>query len=202
MIKNWFLNHAIKMVKKYYLHYDDTKIEQLRYGLEGIYLTISKLIIIFLFAIYLGIFIEVLWLTLLFNIIRLPSFGVHASRSSICLIASSLIFLGVPLILKHIVFTPFWKYSICLICLISFILYAPADTPKRPIISPVRRKKLKILSVIVAILFIIKALTTSNIFMANNFLAATMVQAIMIMPITYKLFKQSYNNYQYFKKSS
>ena len=47
MIKNWFLNHAIKMVKKYYPHYDDTKIEQLRYGLEGIYLTISKLIIIF-----------------------------------------------------------------------------------------------------------------------------------------------------------
>ncbi len=196
MIKKLFIHYSLNTIRQYYPQYDKVKIEQLKYGIEGIYLTISKLFIIFLIAIYLGIFKEVLILTFLFNIIRLPAFGAHASKSWICLIISSAFLLGIPLYLKYFALSIIYKLLICIACIICFILYAPADTKKRPIINKQLRRRLKTIAVITAILFTIGTLLINNYLIATSLIAALIVETIMILPITYKIFNQEYNNYK------
>ena len=71
--------------------YDDIKLAEIRYGLEGLYLTFSKLIVIFLLAYLLGIIKEVIIFLIIYNIIRATSFGLHATKSWICLISSTII---------------------------------------------------------------------------------------------------------------
>ena len=45
-MKNLFLNNSISFLKKYN-DYSEEEIEKLMYGLEGLYLTITKLVIIY-----------------------------------------------------------------------------------------------------------------------------------------------------------
>ena len=79
-------------------NYDEIKLKEIEYGLLGIYLTLSKLIIILLLSILLGVLKEVILFLLLFNLIRMPAFGLHATKSWICLVGSIIAFIGIPLL--------------------------------------------------------------------------------------------------------
>ena len=91
-----------KAIKKQYPNYDNDKIDEIMYGLEGIYLTITKTIIIFAIAFILEIQKELLILLLSFNFIRLFAFGMHANNSITCLIFSSSLFLGGAALIKFV----------------------------------------------------------------------------------------------------
>ena len=67
-LKELFLNSTINFLKKYN-SYTDNELVKLKYGLEGLYLTITKVFIIIIVAILLNVFVEVLITLLLFNII-------------------------------------------------------------------------------------------------------------------------------------
>ena len=54
--------------------YSDEKLAEIKYGLEGLYLTFSKLIVIFLLAYLLGVIKEVLIFLIIYNVIRTTSF--------------------------------------------------------------------------------------------------------------------------------
>ena len=56
-MKNFIISKCINYIKKN-TDYDKTKLSEIKYGLEGIYLTFSKLIVISLLSIVLGIFKE------------------------------------------------------------------------------------------------------------------------------------------------
>ena len=86
-MKQRFLTGTMNFLKKYN-SYSDSELKKLQYGLEGIYLTISKTIIILLLAVVLGILKEVLILLILFNVIRYFAFGFHAEKSWECLVLS------------------------------------------------------------------------------------------------------------------
>ena len=92
-MKELVINKTISFITKYNT-YDKTTLEELKYGLASIYLTFSKLIIISIIAIMLNIFKEYLVLLLIYNILRSMSFGLHASKSWICLLCSTIIFIG------------------------------------------------------------------------------------------------------------
>ena len=94
-MKNFIINNSISYIKKYN-NYSDTKIKEIKYGLEAIYLTFSKFIVISIIASLLGIFKEMLIFTIIYNIIRMPSFGLHATKSWICLLSSTISFIGIP----------------------------------------------------------------------------------------------------------
>ena len=113
-MKEKFINSSMSIIQNN-RQLSNKEINKMRYGLEGLYLTITKMIIIFFLAIILGIFKEVIILLILFNVIRYTAFGVHAKRSIDCLISSSLFFIGfpmlciylhIPLIVKIIIFIP------------------------------------------------------------------------------------------------
>ena len=94
-MKDLLINSAIHNIQKYY-SYDKTKLEEIKYGLTGLYLHITKLIVIFSLSYILGYIIPLLILMALYSILRLTGFGVHAKKSWHCWIVSILTFLITP----------------------------------------------------------------------------------------------------------
>ena len=74
--------------------------------------------------------------------------------------------------------------------------YAPADTEKRPIISPKRRKIYKTICTITAIIFTILIIVFNKHILSNYLLIGMIEAVIMIHPTVYKIFKLSYDNYK------
>lgn len=173
-------------------------IEKVKYGLEGLYLTITKLIFILITAFIIGILKEVIFLLIIFNIIRYTGFGFHANTSLECLILSTLNFIVIPLLFLNIELTNITKLIIGSLCVISYLLFAPADTVKRPL--PNRRKRVirKVSTVIIGIIYSIFIFIFPKF--SPLFLSALVIQAILVQPLLYKIFKQPYNNYKHYNK--
>src|SRR5574344_1554069 len=96
--------------------YNEVKLEEISYGLSSIDLLISKSIIIFTLAYLLKIFKEMIICTLFYNFIRMFSFGLHATKSWICLLTSTIVFLGIPILCSNIIISTYLKSFIGIIC--------------------------------------------------------------------------------------
>lgn len=198
-MKNKVLEILKKSIEKSNKDIDETKLEEIMYGLESLYLTIEKIIIIIIISLILRIFKEVIIFMIIYNIIRFTSFGAHAKDSITCLIVSTITFILLPLLSIYIIIPNYLKIIIGLICLILFLMYAPADTEKRPIISKKRRLIYKISTTLIGVLYIFLSIYIKDNFYDNVFIFSLILQSIMILPITYKLFGVSYNNYKNYK---
>lgn len=168
----------------------------MRYGLEGIYLTITKLVIIVAVALLLGILKEVIITLILFNVIRYTGFGFHAEKSVQCLFISLFQFVILPYILINVVIPKNIVFIICIICVVSYFFFAPADTIKRPLPNMKKRKIRKWSTVFIGIIYSILLFIFSDTFIAPLFLSALIVEAIVINPLLYMAFGQPYNNYK------
>lgn len=197
-MKDFVINNTMNYILKYN-HYDEIKKEELRYGLVAIYLLVTKLIIILILSIILGIFKEVVIFTVLYIPIRAVSFGLHATKSWICLIASTIIFIGLPFISKYLEMPIYIKSLIGIIAILLMFKNSPADTHKRPIVNKKRRLFFKYSSVIIALIYTTLALFINNRFIANSLLFSLIIQCFLTSPLIYKLFKLPYNNYKNFK---
>ena len=195
-MKEVFLKNSVAFITKYNTNYTEDDIEKIQYGLEGIYLTITKLIIIFLIAIIIGFFKELLLVLVMFNIIRYPAFGVHADSSKACLITTSILILGLTYLMINIHINYYVKIIICILCFVDFILFAPADTVKRPLTNAKKRKYRKIASCICAFIYIILILLLKNELISNIIFTSLIIEAILINPIIYWILKVPYNNYK------
>ena len=195
-MKEAFINSSMNMIQKYYPNYSEVKLAELKYGLLGLYLMISKSIIIFSIAIFLGIFKELLIFTVIYNIIRASSFGMHASKSWICLVASTSIFILLTYLSLNVTIPINIKLIIGIIGIIFMYKNSPADTAKKPIVSLKRRKIYKTISTLLAIIFVICSLIIDNNFLSNSFILSLVLQNIFISPTTYKIFNEPYNNYK------
>lgn len=199
-MKEKFVNSSINFISKYQ-ECDDLKLKRLKYGLKGVYGVITKLIIVLIIAIITQTIKETGLLILFYAGIRTFSFGWHANSSITCWITTILVYNISPFLISKINLTDNFGYAILLISLISVILWAPADTPKRPLIRKEKRKISKLLSIIiVAIYSVIFFLNNSNI-VKNTIIFALLIQIIMINPITYKITNTRFNNYKYYKKT-
>lgn len=176
--------------------YDSDQLEIIKYGLESIYITITKSIIIFFIAFLLGLVKELLIFMIFYNLIRMPAFGLHATKSSYCLISSTTIFIGSTILAKVIVVPIYIKVILNFLIILCIFNWAPADTYKRPIVSKKRREIYKIISTLIAIIFSFSSIMIANQFIANCLIIAPLVECFMISPLMYKLFKLPYNNYK------
>ena len=64
-----FLKNTMNCIKKKYPNYDDEKLEIIEYGLESLYIMVTKTIVISLIALVLNVFKEMLIIMILFLII-------------------------------------------------------------------------------------------------------------------------------------
>ena len=193
-MKKIIMNYTMDLIKNN-SDYDEEKLAVIKYGLEGLYLTITKLIVIFILAYILNIFKEMIIFLLIYNVIRTTSFGLHATKSWICLLSSTFIFIGFPIICKYIYLTNSFKVALGLVLILFIYKNSPADTHKRPIVNLKRRMFFKYSSTFIAITFIFCSILINSNFISNCFIFSLFVQSFMIAPSVYKLFNLPYNNY-------
>ena len=198
MIKKRFLNNVMKLIMDKNPNYDQNTLLEIKYGLELIYISITKMFIICILAYILGILKEMLIIVISYNLLRPTAFGVHANKGWQCLIVTSFMFLIFPFLSKYLMLSIIIKILILLICFVLIILYAPADTPKHPLIHKERRKKYKIITCITTLILSFIVLYYNNYSLSNLILSSIVMQTILILPITYKIMNVRYSNYKYY----
>ncbi|MDD3341886.1 MAG: accessory gene regulator B family protein [Bacilli bacterium] len=195
-MKNYFMNYCMKTINSSTLNYSEEKLEEIEYGLEAVYILITKSIIIFTMAYFLHIVIPLLIFLIIYNVIRMPSFGLHATKSIYCLLSSIVIFIGGTFLSVYVSVPLLLKVIIGIYCILRMFKNAPADTYKRPIVNQKRRDTYKILSTLLAILFVFFSVFIQEQFLSNAFLIALIIQVCIISPYIYKLFHLPYDNYK------
>ncbi len=195
-MRSMFMKKVMNFIQNNNDKYDNEQLEIIQYGLESIYITITKSIIIFFIAFLMGIVKELFIFMLFYNLIRMPAFGLHATKSSYCLISSTIIFIGSTILAKVIVIPIYIKVILIVIIILCIYNWAPADTHKRPIVNKKRREIYKTLATIIAITFSFTSILITNQFLANCLIISLLVECFMISPHVYKLFKLPYNNYK------
>lgn len=194
-MKQYIVNHCYNFVISNNPNVDRLTKDKLKYGLESIYILITKIIFVFIVAGLLNVLTEVIIFLCLYNLIRMPSFGLHATKSWICLVSSTLIFILIPIFCKNYILPINIKIILGIITTIMIYKNAPADTHKRPIINKKRRQTYKYISTSVAIILSIASIIITDTFLSNACILALVVQCFMISPLTYKTFNLPYNNY-------
>lgn len=196
-MKEKFINSSINFISKYQ-ECDDLKLKRLKYGLEGIYGVITKLIIVLIIAILTKTIKETALLILFYGGIRTFSFGWHAKSTLACWITTISIYNIFPLLISQLHIPTYIGYTILIMAFISIILWAPADTPKRPLIKKNKRLISKMLSTTIIIIYSIILLFSNNNLINNTIIFILLLQIIMINPLTYKLTNTKFNNYKYY----
>lgn len=196
-MKQKFVNSSINFITKYQ-ECNDLKLKRLKYGLEGIYGVITKLIIVLIIAILTQTIKETALLILFYGGIRTFSFGWHAKSTLACLVTTISIYNISPFLISQLHLPTYIGYFTLIIAFISVILWAPADTPKRPLIKKDKRLISKFFSIAIVIIYSIILLFSNSNLINNTIIFALLIQTIMINPLTYKLTNTRFNNYKYY----
>lgn len=199
-MKNKIFNKIITIIKKNNNDINDEQLEIVLYGLESIYLTMTKIVVILILSYLMGIFKEAIYTLFFYNFIRLFAFGMHAKKSSQCLIFSLIFFVFVPYIVSIIYISPLIKIICSIVAFILIIIYAPADTEKRPLINKKKRIRFKILSIICSFVLLVLIFLYKDYEISSYMFLGFIDGCIVILPITYKMFGLSYNNYKTYKE--
>ena len=194
-MKDIFITYSINKIKSQ-CSYNDEKIEEIKYGLEGIYILVTKSIVIFGIAIILHLFKELLILLLFFNMLRLVGFGLHAKSSLNCLFSSTIIFIGLTLISKYVSLSLPIRLVISTLCVINLTIYAPADTEKRPLVNKKKRTIYKVLTTVIALIYTAFQVILTNNSLLNSMLIALIIESFLVNPLSYKLLGLKYDNYK------
>lgn len=200
-MKERFVNSSISFIKKYQ-ECDDLMLIKLNYGLQSIYSLFLKLTVSIIIALIFNTLKETCLFLLFYAGIRTFSYGMHAKSNLACWITTILIYNVIPLLLKNIVIPKYIGFIILGLALLSMIFFAPADTPKKPLIRKTQRTRCKTLSVTIVILYFIIYLLNKNSLISNALIYALLIQIIFINPLTYKVTNTKFNNYKYYKKKN
>lgn len=195
-MKKRFLDYSLKLITSNNPNLSNEKKDELRYGLEGFYLTITKTVFIFGLSYLIGIFKEMFLMLLFFNILRTTGFGLHAKKSWMCWVSSTILFIFLPLISRYIVFPIYLKYVLGILSVILIFMYTPADTEKHPLINKRKRIILKIISTALCTILVICSIIIKNETIDTLIIFAIYTEISLILPITYQLFHLKYNNYK------
>lgn len=199
-MKELVVNGIMNNITKYY-DYDNTKISEIKYGIESLYLTITKTIIIFIISFILNITKELMLLFVFYSLIRLTGFGVHAKKSWHCWVTSLITFILIPLLIKYVTLNKEFIIISYTIFTLLLLEYAPADTEKRPLINKKRRIIYKVLTILLVISYLVYSLIQKdNITIINTLYFSILLETLLVLPCTYKLFGVKYNNYKNYKK--
>lgn len=193
-MKEKFIVSIVNLAKRN-KEYTEEEVAIMRYALEGIYLTFTKILVITLIAALLGLFKEYIWFVLLYTPIRSVSFGWHANTTKECWVVSILAFILIPYIFSIITINEITKIILLTFSILGFALYSPADTKKRPIVNKKRRLLFKVVSLIITLVYCCYSFKQSNL-ISNLMIASLLYQSLLINPLIYKITHQEFNNYK------
>ena len=176
--------------------YDETKADEINFGLQLIIGEIPK----FFITIFLAIILHLVELTILSFIIILPyrvfSGGFHLKTHLGCIIATNAMYIGTPYLANVLNFSDDIRYILIAITFIfSFTMiakYAPADTENVPILQKKERKKRKIISFIIAGMELIIAIFIPYKEISNIIIFGILIQTMTITKLAYRITKNKY----------
>jgi len=194
-VKFKFIESSINLIKQ---KKDITELEEkkLKYGLEGLYNVATKTIVFLVLAILLHIVKEYLLLIVIYSTLRMYGFGIHMKTSLQCWCTSLPLYIGGCLLIKYVMFPQYVLIGVWVFGFLSFLMFAPADTPARPLIHKNKRIRAKILSILILSIYFVFYLFSNNPIVQNLIVYGVFMESITIHPITYKLFHTSFNNYK------
>ena len=191
-----FLDFSMGRIQKRYPDYSKEKLEEIEYGLEALYITLTKTVVITIVSFILGVLKEVLLILFFYNILRTTAFGLHAKTSLQCYIMSFIFFVGAAIICKYVNINFYVKLCLSIICLIHIIIFAPADTYKRPLINKKKRNTYKLFSILISLIYVILITYFGSSIISNYILFGLIDATLMIHPLMYRMFQLPYNNYK------
>lgn len=200
-MKELFLNKTISALTKQY-NYDSNTLDRVKYGLEVIYINVTKISVLLLISLLFNSLKNTLILLFFVNFLRMFAYGLHAKKSWHCYVSSTLCFVILPMLFTSLQIGIIEKIIVSILTYISFILFAPADTVKRPLINKEHRKKLKIETIIVASFYVMILLLINDQYFSNLILLSLIIQSMLINPFVYKLFDLPYQNYKSYKSAA
>lgn len=185
-------NKIIKSVNEY----DESRIEEISFGLQLLIGEIPKFFITFMLAWLLNI----IDLTIISFMIILPyrmfSGGFHLNTHLGCIIATNAMYIGSAYLAKILYFSDSTKFIIIAITFIfSFSMiskYAPADTENVPVLQKKERRKRKIWSFIIASTELLIAIITPYRVISNMIIIGILIQTLTITKLAYRITKNKY----------
>ena len=165
--------------------------DKLKYGTHVFYINAVKSLLLIIVALVLGILPYVAVFALVYGALRIYSFGVHLNNSLLCTVIGFVYYLG-SVYLSLYAEVPLWaRVALLAVSTMGFVVYAPAQTKKRPIPARQRKilkkKSLVILAVVAVAVFILHHL--SPVF-SSLILMAAVCQTVNLLPSTYRIFKE------------
>lgn len=170
---------------------------KMKLGLEMLLINLAKIGLVYGVALT----FHLMWQTLIMHgayfAIRRTAFGLHANNSIICSILSLALFIGIPFLSQNYIMLDNYMVGILGFIFTALLYrYAPADTDKFPLLGKERREKLRRITVTACLIIVLIALVCPSPVVKSLLMLGVMSQVIMVLPITYKLLKRSYNNYE------
>lgn len=198
-MKSAFVNHSLNYLIKNNAC-NDKQINTFRYTLESLYSLITKTSVVLLLSVLLKTFSITLIILILYSFLRGFAFGIHASKNIYCWIITLTVYIIAPLLIKNFTLSIEIVYACYAIGLVSIFLWAPADTPSRPLLNRKKRVVNKIITLSLCAIYILSSFyfNNSNFYEIVSFLL--ILESVCICPITYALFKVPYSNYKNYKK--
>jgi len=164
---------------------DDIKLAEIKYGLQGLYTLLTKTSVIILFSLLLDVFLEFIIFFIFYSILRSVGFGTHANSNIKCWIFSTLLLLGIPILMTNIKIKLSYKIILWIMFFVNFLIFAPADTKKRPMINKKRKLKFKSIILLLSILYLFIIIYFNNI--SNIVLGSMLLESLLVNPIGYIL---------------
>ncbi len=189
-------NSLTKKIIKNVDGYDESKAEEINYGLQLLIGELPKFLITFLLAWLL----DIIDLTIISFIIILPyrmfSGGFHLHTHLGCIIATNTMYIGTAYLSNVLDFSNIVKYILIGFTFIfSFIMinkYAPADTENVPVLQKKERRKRKICSFVIVTIELTIAIFIPYKVISNMIIIGIIVQTLTITKLAYKITKNKY----------
>ena len=193
---NKICNYLTNKIRKQIPDVDEQRAEVIEFGLHILIGEVPKTFIFIFISLLLGMFKEFVITFLVIFPYRAVSGGFHLKTHIGCIVATSLVYCGVPYISEKIIIAQEFKYIlITLIWIFGMLmckLYAPADTENIPILRKKERKTKRILSYIVLTLTLIIGAVIKNNTISNIIILGMLVQSIMISKLAYRITNNKY----------
>lgn len=189
-------NSLTKKIIKSVDGYDESKADEISYGLQLLLGEVPKFFITFILAWILNI----IDLTIISFIIILPyrmfSGGFHLQTHLGCIIATNTMYIGSAYLASILNFDNTIKYILIAITIIfSFAMivkYAPADTENVPVLQKKERRKRKVWSFVIAGIELVIAIVIPYKVISNMIIIGILVQTLTITKLAYKITKNKY----------
>jgi len=184
-----------------YTNKEGLALSKMTMGMEVFLINVSKIIIVYLLAGFLGLFWQAVVTHFAFALTKRYSFGAHALSSFVCTVVCCVVFVAIPWLVSDMGINNIGVLAIFAGVILALYMYAPADTKAKPLIGAKSRALLKKKAVVCGTVLMLAALIVPDNSIKLLLALGAAFQCIAILPITYKILRRSERNYEKYEQA-